>query len=38
MQRPENEYIALNKLFDAQVPVPKPLSYEFMDDYHVLDM
>ena len=34
----ENEYNALNKLFDAQVPVPKPLSYELVDGYEVLDM
>lgn len=33
-----NEYIVLNKLFDAQVSVPKPLSYELVDGYHVLDM
>ena len=34
----KNEYIALNKLFDAQVHVPRLLSYNFVDDYHVLDM
>lgn len=34
----QNEYDTLDLLFDAQVPVPKPLFCELVDGYEVLDM